>query len=209
MLSNTDISNTLSSYQVSPDALLCDRIRTYTSVLLRWNERVSLTTVTDPQDILRFHFGESFLASSAVPIRFGRLADVGSGAGFPGIPLAMMAPDLLATLIESNVKKSAFLSEVIRALALENVSVVRSRMENFPSNPPGFDFVTARAVGRFEALLKWSGSALAKSGNVVLWVGEDDSAMIVRNSEWSWREPIQIPRSRSRFLLVGSPIRAK
>lgn len=194
-------------YGISSDDRLCERIRSYISLLLRWNERVSLTTVTDPAEILKFHFGESFLAASAVPIQFGRLADVGSGAGFPGIPLAMIAPDLHVTLIESNLKKSAFLSEIVRSLDLPHVAVIRSRMEEIRIDSAAFDFVTARAVGTFEDLLSWSAQVLADSGKLVLWVGGEDAALISRNSQWFWRDPIQIPGSKNRLLLVGSPKR--
>ena len=99
-----------------PASELCERIRTYISLLLRWNQSISLTTVTNSDEILRFHFGESLFAASAFSLENGRLADVGSGAGFPGLPLAMLLPDLNVTLIESNAKKFTFLSEVVREL---------------------------------------------------------------------------------------------
>ena len=209
MLSDTEISDSLALYGAAPNAVLCERIRAYVSLLLRWNERISLTTVTDPHEILKFHFGESFVAVPSVPINFGRLADVGSGAGFPGIPLAMLVPELQVTLIESNLKKTAFLSEVVRTLDLPHVSVLRSRMENLQSNLPAFDFVSARAVGAFDDLLAWSASALTASGKLILWISWQDAAGIARTPGWSWREPIHISGSRARFLLIGSPARAK
>jgi 16S rRNA (guanine527-N7)-methyltransferase len=209
MLSDTEISDSLALYGAATNAVLCERIRAYVSLLLRWNERISLTTVTDPQEILKFHFGESVFAVPSVPINFGRLADVGSGAGFPGIPLAMLVPELQVTLIESNLKKSAFLSEVIRTLDLPHVSVLRSRMEDLQSNLPPFDFITARAVGAFDDLLAWSASTLTASGKLILWISGQDAAEIARTPGWSWREPIRIPGSRARFLLIGSPSRAE
>ena len=209
MLSDAEISDSLALYGATPNAVLCDRIRAYISLLFRWNERISLTTVTDPHEILKFHFGESVFSAPSVPIQFGRLADVGSGAGFPGIPLALVLPELQVTLIESNLKKTAFLSEVIRALGLPHVSVLRSRMEDLQSNLPAFDFVTARAVGAFDDFLAWSASTLAESGKIVLWISGQDAADIARTPGWSWREPIHIPGSRARFLLIGSPTRAK
>ena len=209
MLSDSEISDPLSLYGVSADALLCERIRAYVSLLLRWNERISLTTVTDPHEILKFHFGESVFAAPSVPIQFGRLADVGSGAGFPGIPLAMLVPELQVTLIESNLKRTAFLSEVIRALGLPHVSVLRSRMEDLQPNLPAFDFVTARAVGAFDDLLAWSATALTGSGKIILWISGQDAAEIARTPGWSWQDPLHIPGSRARFLLIGSPARAK
>ena len=204
MLSDQQISRALSPYGVSADARLCDRIRSYVSLLLHWNQRVSLTTVTNLDEILRFHFGESFFASSAVPITDGRLADVGSGAGFPGIPLAMIAPRLEVTLIESNVKKSVFLSEVVRALDLIRVHVLRSRMEECPPDLRGLRFVTARAVGSFEDLLDWSAQRLSSEGKVVLWLSESEAERRVADTSWSWQAPLHIPGSRTRVILVGS-----
>lgn len=203
MVSDRDISEALAPYGVAAVPDLCERIRGYIALLLRWNERISLTTITKPAEVLQLHFGESFFAASALPIRNGRLADVGSGAGFPGIPLAMIAPDLEVNLIESNLKKSTFLSEVVRALRLANVRVVRSRIEDLPSDLGKFDFITARAVGGHESLLSWASNSLTQSGRVVLWLGVADADELSRNPSWIWLTPIQIRGSRRRVLLIG------
>ena len=92
-LSNSEIKKLLLPYGVSASDVLCDQVQIYMSLLLEWNRRVSLTTVTDPVEIVKFHFGESMFAASSVPIRNGRLADVGSGPGFPAIPLSMVNKD--------------------------------------------------------------------------------------------------------------------
>lgn len=204
-LSEIEITEILSPYGVSADSKLCEQIREYISLLLRWNQKISLTTIKDPEEILKFHFGESFFAASSVPIENGRLADVGSGAGFPGIPLAMISAGLEVMLIESNAKKAAFLSEVTRALRLNRVKVLRSRMEEVSKNLRTFDFVTARALGSHRELLQWASSFLAESGKIVLWLGGEECTAISRNAAWNWREPIHIPGSRNRFLLIGSP----
>src|SRR5271167_1558568 len=120
-LSNDIIEASIQPYSVTTTALLCDQIRIYIDLLLRWNQRTSLTAVTEPIEILRFHFGESLLAVSTVPIRHGRLADVGSGAGFPAVPIRMVSEQLSVVLIESNQKKATFLMEIVRALELEHV----------------------------------------------------------------------------------------
>src|SRR5580704_11354283 len=147
-LTNSQMEKSLGYYGVEVRNGLLEAIRTYISILLRWNSKISLTTVTDPLEILKFHFGEGLFAAKSVPIKNGRLADVGSGAGFPGLPLAMLLPDLEVVLIESNLKKATFLSEVIRTLTLGNVKVWRGRMEDMPLDAKSrFDFVTARALG--------------------------------------------------------------
>lgn len=205
LLSAPQIERSLARYglRVSPE--LSASIRTYTSTLLRWNSKISLTTVVEPLEILKFHFGESFFAGAAVPIAHGRLADVGSGAGFPGLPLAMLIPHVEVVLIESNSKKATFISEVIRELGLKNASVWRGRIEEMPLGERTLDFVTARALGHHEDLLAWCGKSLSTGGKVVLWVGEDDAMMISDIAGWKWRGPIQIPDSKRRVLLVGSP----
>jgi len=203
-LSDAKIAEILREYGVATDFGLFDQIRTYISLLLKWNETVSLTAITDPVEICRFHFGESIFAVSAVPIGEGRLADVGSGAGFPGLPLRIARPGLDLTLIESNAKKAAFLSEVVRILDLSGVQVFRSRMEDHKPTRP-YNWVTARALGQRDSLLSWAENELAPSGRLVLWLGEDEVKRISQTPKWEWRSPILIPGSKRRFILIGSP----
>ena len=107
-LSDEIIIAALKDYGVATSARLCDQIRIYIDLLLRWNQKTSLTTVTDPAEILRFHFGESLLAVELVPIRHGRLADVGSGAGFPAVPIRMVAEDSACDSYRIKSKKGDF-----------------------------------------------------------------------------------------------------
>ena len=203
-LSNSRIAETLRPYGVTITPAVSDSIRGYISLLLRWNAKISLTTVVDPVEILKFHFGESLFAVSTAPISNGRLADVGSGGGFPGLPIAMSVPALEVVLLESNLKKSTFLSEVIRQLKIPNASVWHDRMEN-RQGKEAFDFVTARALGSHVALLKWSSGALKPSGKGILWLGYRDAAVISTTVGWNWRSQIPIPDSARRVLLIGSP----
>ncbi len=205
MLSDEQIKNSLSDYWTSASSELCAKVRAYISVLTHWNQTISLTNITDPIEILRFHFGESLLAVSNVPISDGRLADVGSGAGFPGLPLKLAVPSLNVVLIESNGRKAAFLSEVIRELKLDHTEVFHGRMENFSKGNSMFDFVTARALGQTDELLSWSRCELVPSGKLVLWLGKEDSVRIGQDKAWNWRDPIHIPGSRRRNLLIGAP----
>jgi len=203
-LSNDIIEASLQPYSVTTTALLCDQIRTYVELLLRWNQKTSLTTVTDPNEILRFHFGESLLAVATVPIRHGRLADVGSGAGFPAVPIRMVSDEVSIILIESNQKKATFLAEVVRELRLSNVDVRRCRMEDAHFNGARVDFVTARAVGIDEDFLNWSRDGLNPTGSLVLWLGDADVSRISQKARWNWSKPIRIPQSQRRFILRGS-----
>ena len=203
-LSDGQIQSALSPYGGPSSPSQCDAIRTYVDLLLRWNSRISLTTVTDPDEILRFHIGESIAAIPAAPIEKGRLADVGSGAGFPGVPLALFLPHLDVTLIESNAKKSTFLSEVQRQLNLHRVRVFRGRAEELLSQGEKFDFVTARAVGKYDELLFWSSKALNPGGKAVLWLGDKDASEVSAYPGWTWHTPQKITGSQKRFLLVGA-----
>src|SRR5215467_3465549 len=106
---------------------------TYVDLLLKWNARVNLTAVRTPEEIVRRHFGESFFAArtllSEVAVR--RVIDLGSGAGFSGLPLAMLVPEVRVTLIEVWKKKGMFLKEVVFALGLGNVDVYTDRGEDY------------------------------------------------------------------------------
>jgi 16S rRNA (guanine527-N7)-methyltransferase len=203
-VSSEEIARVLAIYNVEITARLCDQIRAYTDLLLRWNRRISLTTITEPVEILRLHFGESFLAVSAIPIRSGRLADVGSGPGFPAIPIRMASPDVALTLIESNRKKAAFLAEIVRELDLSNVQIHPVRLEELEGRTLDFDFITARAVAIDKALLRWSGMHLKSDGKVAFWLGRQASDELSRVSSWRWRDPIDIPQTHQRVILVGS-----
>lgn len=206
LISDSQLKKFLDRYSVSvPDGLFAS-IRTYILMLLKWNSKISLTTVVDPLEILKFHIGESLFAASSVPLENGRLADVGSGAGFPGLPLAMLLPHLDVVLIESNLKKATFMSEVIRTLEMRNVKVSRGRMEEMAvSGADRFDFVTARALGHHEELLAWSRKSLSPFGKVTLWLGSDEATRLSEAVGWNWLNPIPIPDSERRVLLVGSP----
>jgi 16S rRNA (guanine527-N7)-methyltransferase len=203
-LSDERIAVALSPYGFSPSTVACEKIRVYIALLLRWNQRVSLTALTNISDILQVHFGESIFATSAVPIGNGRLADVGTGAGFPGIPINIARPHLDIRLIEPNVKKCAFLSEVVRALQLD-AEVIRGRMETALEQCAPLNYATSRAVGYWDEILNLR-NHLEINGKFVFWVGEQAIAELTakRRELWSWGEPIRIPGTIKRFLLVGT-----
>ena len=203
-ISKLAMKDILGGYGILADEELCVKILAYMSLLEIWNRRISLTKITDPASVLKFHFGESFFAASALSIVDGRLADVGTGAGFPGIPLKMICPELQVTLIESNLKKCAFLAEVIRNLNLDGVRIVKTRMENLVSSEGVFDFVSARAIGQAQELLRFADCFLSPSGKIILWLGDADASLISSKfTHWRWYPSIRIPFSDLRSLLVG------
>jgi 16S rRNA (guanine527-N7)-methyltransferase len=194
-------------------------ISTYIDILQRWNARINLTAVRSEEEIVTRHFGESFfvarhlfpklssayldfdLANDQRPTTSARLADLGSGAGFPGLPIKLWSPNIALTLIESNHKKATFLREVTRALTLTGVNIVDARAESITET---FDIVTFRAVERFADALRTARNLLASAGSLAILVSS--AQLLVAQSTLSdvlWQAPIQIPHSQSRQLLLG------
>ncbi len=180
------------------------QIQQYIDILLTWNEKVNLTAIRDPLEILYRHFCESMYAADAVPLEHGRLADVGSGGGFPGLPLKILRPDLQVFLIESNIRKVTFLAEVIRELGLKGTQVLARRYEELGEEVAPLDYVCSRALGEFPAFLEWASSQQIAAKQVILWIGARDLPEIEKIPTWDWRESIQVPHSLRRLLLVGT-----
>ena len=202
---STDIiSKALKEFQLDVPPAQIEAIQRYMGMLLAWNEKINLTAIRDPLEVLYRHFCESMYAAVAVPLEAGRLADAGSGGGFPGLPLKITRPDLHVFLIEANVKKATFLAEVVRELELANTRVLVSRYEELGEELTPLDYVCSRALGEFEKFLSWAGSERVATKRVILWAGGRDLEEINRIKGWTWSKPIPIPKSLQRFLLVGS-----
>lgn len=201
--SDQAIGRVLSEFRVKVGARQASQIQEYLRLLLTWNEKVNLTAIRDPLEILHRHFGESMFAASVVPLEKGRLADVGSGGGFPGMALKIIAPELEVSLVESNTKKAMFLAEVIRELQLSDTKVLVSRYEELGEELVPLDYVSSRALGQFGAFLTWARSPEIAAKQAVLWVGGRDLDQVRALKGWNWHEPVAIPRSLQRFLLVG------
>jgi len=173
--------------------------------LLAWNDKVNLTAIRDPLEILYRHFCESMYGATVLPVEKCRLADVGSGAGFPGLALKILRPDLELFLVESNVKKATFLAEVIRELGLRDAKVLVSRFEELGEEVAPLDFVCSRALGDFARFLGWAGSPHVLARNALLWLGRRDLEEVRAVQGWDWEAPIPMPHSLQRLLLRGSP----
>jgi 16S rRNA (guanine527-N7)-methyltransferase len=203
-LSADAINKALREFKIEATTEQIASVQRYMSLLLAWNEKINITAIRDPLEMLYRHFCESMYAAVAVPLQGGRLADVGSGGGFPGLALKIIRPELQVFLIESNVKKATFLAEVVRELALVDARVLVSRYEELGEEITPVDFVCSRALGEFEKFLNWAGSERVAASQVVLWTGGRDVEEIKKIRGWGWREPVSIPHSLQRFLLVGS-----
>jgi 16S rRNA (guanine527-N7)-methyltransferase len=134
-----------------------------------------------------------------------RVLDIGSGAGFPALPLKLWAPHIHLTLIESNHKKAAFLREVARALTLTNINVITDRAEVLAARPdfPQADIVTLRAVEHFDAILPQAVTFLAPKGTVALLITTPQVSQVLTLTKLRWQAQMNVPKSRSRVLLIG------
>ena len=165
----TSIRAILLPYFPEPSDTLLLQLSTYLDLLLRWNARTNLSAIRDPEEIVRRHFGESLFVARHVPAHAGTLLDLGSGAGFPGVPIQLVLPDLKVTLAESQNKKAAFLREAIRTLGL-SASVWPRRAEELPGGSL-FDVVTLRAVDDPERALEQAELRLAPGGALLHLAG--------------------------------------
>ncbi|UGB45648.1 16S rRNA (guanine(527)-N(7))-methyltransferase RsmG [Frateuria edaphi] len=144
-----------------------ERLLDYQALLERWNSAYNLTAVRDPAEMVTRHLLDSL---AILPyVRGGSLADLGTGPGLPGIPLAIAAPGREVLLVDSNGKKVRFLREAIRSLKLEGVRAVQSRVEEVEGQ---FDCITARAFASLADMLSWGGHLLAPSGRWLAMKGK-------------------------------------
>ena len=200
-----------------------DQISKYIDLLLRWNARINLTAIRHPEEIVTRHFGESlFMARHLFPKSAARrpltrelrvegtphpprVLDIGSGAGFPALPLKIWAPHIHLTLIESNHKKAAFLREVARALTLTNINVITDRAEVLAARPdfPHADIVTLRAVERFDTILPQAVAFLAPSGTLALLIGAAQIPHLTTLTRLNWHPPIHVPQSQQECCRLG------
>lgn len=152
--------------------LTIDKFQTYKELLLSWNEKFNLTAITKEDEILEKHFIDSLYVSKFVDLnKKATLLDIGSGAGFPGIPLAIVFPNLTISLVESNSKKVSFLNEVRSTLNLNNVFIFNARIEDLKTLRGKFDFVSARAVTQLNILLELSIPYLKVGGHLLAFKG--------------------------------------
>ncbi len=204
--SSDAISQALQKHALSLSDQQISQVQRYIACLVFWNQGVSLTSVSSPMEILERHFAESFLGAALIGPAKSRLADVGSGPGFPGLALKIVLSSLQVLLIERNTKKCAFLNEVIRFLELTGVTAIRSDYASISPAEPKFDYITARAIGDHKDLLRWATGKLAPEGKVLLWLGLQDSLKVSQSRGWLWDPPMPIPDSQRRVILVGRPI---
>lgn len=185
------------------------QVSAYLDRLLRWNARMNLTAIRDPEQIITRHFGESFFAAAQILGREEqtgkRVVDIGSGAGFPGLPLKIFTPSLHMRLIESQHRKAIFLREVTRDLQLADCDVMEQRAELLAQAEPGTaDLVTLRAVEHFEDVLPVAARLASIKGRLGLLVGREQTGTAARAlPNFEWNAEVPVPLSVSRIILIG------
>ena len=192
-------------------AKVAAQLQIYLDLLLRWNARINLTAVRDPEQVVTRHFGESLFAARLMrdagvfdsPTASPTLADIGSGAGFPGIPIKLTVPKVDLTLIESQNKKATFLREVIRALGIPGARVFCGRAEIWPGTA---EVVTLRAVEKFEGALPLAAGLVAEGGTLCLLIGVTQVPLVPEalGAAWQFKPAVPIPGSNGRIVLMGS-----
>jgi 16S rRNA (guanine527-N7)-methyltransferase len=206
-----DIRRLMIPFCLELDSHQLDQVNAWTDLLIRWNAKINLTTIRTPEEIVVRHFAESMYLAKFLELR-GRLLDVGSGAGFPGLALKIVSPGLQVVLLEPVGKKRAFLKEVVRECGFESVEVRVDRIEDYCGSHSGeFDVVTARALGSFDSTLPAMVQCLRADGKLCLWLTRPEAASLSEQNAGfrslvNWSEPIPVPLSRDREIWYGKPV---
>jgi len=176
---------------MAPSAQAHDQLLDYVELLLRWNASYNLTAVRDPLDMVTRHLLDCLAVAPFV--QGDSLADLGSGAGLPGIPLAILTPAREHVLIDSNGKKTRFLREAVRALGLNNVRIEQARVEDTRGQ---FDCITARAFATLKDMLALGGHLLAPDGIWLAMKGllkEDEILAVPAGFQVADVRPLAVP----------------
>ena len=180
-----------------------EKFAAYLTLLQKWNAHTNLTAIRDEEGILTRHFLESILCAHKLPQGIVSLLDFGSGAGFPGIPIALIRPEISVTLAESQNKKTAFLREAVRILSLDT-KVHSARAETIPST---FDAVTLRAVDNMAHAIPAAIQLLNPNGWLAILTTLEDAPVIQakasQTGHFHWRPIESLQTGINRILLLG------
>jgi 16S rRNA (guanine527-N7)-methyltransferase len=193
------IADLAAQFQLSAEQ--AQRFKAYLDLLVRWNARMNLTAVREPEGIVQRHFAECIFAAQQIPRNVKTLLDFGSGAGLPGIPVALWRPDIGVTLSESQGKKAAFLREAVRTLELK-AEVWDRRVEQMPPERT-FDAVTLRAVDKMAEACRTALARIASGGFLLVFATRATEPELRRIGGIAWQEALPIPGSEQALLLTA------
>ena len=198
---NESVKANAQEFRIKLHAHQINRLTDYYSLVMKWNERLHLVAPCSPQEFSIRHVMESLLLLGHLPVN-ASIVDVGSGAGLPALPCLLVRDDLKATLIESSQKKGVFLREALRAVKpADRAQLTVARFENIPS--PKADFVTCRALDRFEDILPDLVEWAPPNATFLLFAGHGVRKRI--ESIFSNVQVELIPRTEQRFLIIAGP----
>ncbi|HEX4066600.1 MAG TPA: 16S rRNA (guanine(527)-N(7))-methyltransferase RsmG [Acidobacteriaceae bacterium] len=178
-----------------------EQLENYLALLVKWNARVNLTAVREPTEIVDRHFAESIFAARQIPSRVKTLLDFGSGAGLPGIPIAIARPEIGVTLAESQNKKAAFLREAVRTLGLKT-EVWAARVEEMAPEHV-FDAVTLRAVDKMAEACRTAVDRLVLGGWIAVFATRKTEPAVEGLVGIRWEADVAIPGSEQGILKMG------
>jgi 16S rRNA (guanine527-N7)-methyltransferase len=201
------LENAMKDFRLDPlSSAQIDLLARHYAMLCKWNSKINLTRISAPAEAARFHYAESLLGGSFIgDVR--RLLDIGSGAGFPALPLAVLKPGLEVTALESNQKKSLFLSEVKDALRLENFKVERKRFEEIDHS--AYDFLTCRAIERATEFIPRIIESSYADQRILIYCGADMLDALSQRFKEKFSVAIKkVPASESRLIALFSHLPA-
>lgn len=181
------MKSSFSKYNLQLDETKCNQFEKYYELLIDWNQRMNLTAITDKNEVIQKHFIDSVLLLTkydSKDFKNKKVIDVGTGAGFPGIPLAIMLPETNFTLVDSLEKRIHFLEEVVNQLDLKNVSLFHGRAEDYGKDNDfreQFDYCVSRAVAPLPILLEYCSSFIKVDGNLLLYKSKKADQEIVES----------------------------
>ena len=174
MINQTFLKENLAAEGFACPDELAAQFDKYAQLLVEWNEKMNLTAITEEREVAEKHFADSLLPMELIP-QNARCIDVGTGAGFPGIPLMIMRPDITVTLLDSLNKRLIFLDEVIRALGLEkSAKTLHMRSEDAgraAAHRDAYDVALSRAVANARVLAEWTAPFVKKGGVSIMYKG--------------------------------------
>lgn len=197
-----ELKDKISKIDIILDENRIDKFYKYMNLLLEWNEKINLTAIIEPNEIILKHFIDSLTIAKYIE-KGNKIIDVGTGAGFPGIPISIVKEDVNITLLDSLNKRIMFLNEVVKCLDLKQIEAIHGRVEEFAKKErESYDIATSRAVAPLNVLLEYliplvkvGGRCICMKGSNIEEINEAQSALKILGGEVEKIEKIILPES--------------